>query len=220
MKVKKRALEPECLTQAGKRPRLLSDDSVRNPRKTRLDDLTCAEIASLLKLSEIESVVLYLDHPRVREYPYDGNLIAYLLGQIRAIQETKTHNLYQSDRFTGLTTLLSNITSLFYPDPVRDLEQLPHFLHSNGDLNRRLVAMTVEYFLKELPDENDGPATASSGEFSDEIQNSKEKKLVSNIGNLLTVFHHLLSFEAKLPPEERYLKQESLTLHVSTVAQG
>lgn len=190
MKVKKRAAEPECLSQAGKRPRLQSDEEARNPRKTRLDDLTSAELAGLLKISTSGEIRLHLNHPRVCEFPYYGNLIDYLLGQIKAIQETKVTSLYRSDRFTGLTTLLSNLTSLFHPDPSRDLEQLPHFLHSNLDLNRRLVAMTVEYFLKELPEENDASSCPNNGDDSDE-QTANERRLVTNVGNLLTVLHHL-----------------------------
>ena len=206
MKVKKRELE--SITQSGKRSRSFTEDNARNPAKTRLDDLTSAEIAGLLKISSDDDINLFLNHPRVKEHPFYGNLISYLIGQIKEIQERKSPNLYLSDRFAGLTTFLTNVTSLFHPDPARGLEQLPHFLHSVEELNRRLVAMTVEYFLKELPDENDGPSEAVNGDSPPEPSIS-EQKLTHNVLNLLTVIFHFLSFESRLPINERFLKQES-----------
>ncbi len=85
---------------------------------------------------------------------------------------------------------------------------LPHFLHSNEELNRRLVAMTVEYFLQELPDENDGSSGVINGDSPYE-PSILEQKMAQNVGNLLTVFHHFMSFEGRLPNTERFLKQES-----------
>ncbi len=79
MKVKKR--EPENTQQSGKRSRSFNEDNGRNPAKTRLDDLTSVEIAGLLKISSEDDIDLYLNHPRVKEYPFYGNLISYLIGQ-------------------------------------------------------------------------------------------------------------------------------------------
>jgi hypothetical protein len=206
MKFKKRELE--SITQSGKRSRSFNEDNGRNPAKTRLDDLTSAEIAGLLKVSSDDDINLFLNHPRVKEYPYNGNLISYLIGQIKDIQERKSPNLYQSDRFRGLTTFLTSITSLFHPDPARGLEQLPFFLHSVEELNRRLVAMTVEYFLKELPDENDESSDVVNGDHPPE-PSTLEQKLAHNVFNLLSVMHHFMSFESRLPGDERLVKQES-----------
>ena len=195
--------------KAGKRSRLHVEENRRDSCKTRLDDLTSSEIGPLLNFSAgaNEEIQLNMRHPRVYEHPYYGDLIAYLLGQIKIIQETKAPNLYQSDRFTGLTTFLTNITSLFHPDPGRDYEKLPLCLHSNEELNRRLVAMTIEYFLKELPDEDDGLGERPEPDG----KCSREQKLVKNVANLLTVLHHFISFEARLEASERYVKQERIS---------
>jgi hypothetical protein len=217
MKVKKRSADHPL--QHGKKSKASDDCNARNPAKTRLDDLTSFEIASLLEISESEEIVVRLKHPRVQEHPFGGSLIQYLLGQIKAVQISTEPNLYKSDRFAGLTGFLMNLTSLFHTDAGRGFESLPHFLHIESDLNRRLIAMTVEYFLNQLPDECDGSASASSTSNGDSSQDPSkdENKLICNVINLLTMLNNFILYEARLPRENRFLKKVSMSALIQRV---
>ena len=219
MKSHKRSAEPDPSTN-GKKSKVGEEDGKevsskplpppgRNPMRVRFDDLTTAELGRLISI--VDSRVV-LEHPRVNEHPYHGSLIAYLTGQVVAIQENTVRNLYQSDRFTGLTNLLVNLTSLFNCDQ-KGLEQLPHLLHSDEELNRRMVTMVVEYFLKEIPDENDGSNASGNGEAVVD-QNALEQRLASNLGNLLVVIHNYVSFEARLSSDQRhFMKARAMNLY-------
>jgi hypothetical protein len=113
--VRRRKRRRSGISMPMKRKKKASDDptaacrSAEEIARRRLDEISAAELASIMSsensgttgLQKRRGNMLKLAHPRVNEFPYWGDIKAYILGHLMIVckKKEKGRNLYHSERY-------------------------------------------------------------------------------------------------------------------------